>query len=364
MARLDAFLKVVVEQSASDLHLSSGAPAAIRKDGELVPLPFRVLSEQETKNLLLEVLTLDERDAFEANQTLDFLYEIKNVARFRGNLFVHARGIGSVFRVIPSTVPTLDGLQLPPVIRTVANMRSGMVLLCGATGSGKTTTLAAILHEINKTRCANIITIEDPVEFVHPALQSVVSQRQAGVHTKGFAAAAKAALRESPDVLVVGEMRDYEAIGFALSASAGGALVLGTLHASSAAKAAHRIIDTFPPDQAAQALHMFSSQFQAIIAQHLIRRATGEGRMAVLEVLLRTPATAQLLKDGKVHQIESYLESGDHEGEGMLGLDNAIVMAVKSGAVTLQDALPYANREERVMELLGAGAAAAGVRAP
>lgn len=355
MARLDAFLKVVVDQNASDLHLSSGAPAAIRRDGELIPLPFRTLAEPEARKLLFEVLSLEEQDTFEAQQTLDFLHEIPGVARFRGNLFMHARGIGSVFRVIPSTVPSLESLQLPPVVRTIGQLKSGMVLVCGATGSGKTTTLAAIIHELNRNSCKNIITIEDPVEFVHHALQSSVSQRQSGVDTKGFAAAAKAALKESPDVLVVGEMRDYEAIGFALSAAAGGALVLGTLHASSAAKAAHRIIDTFPPEQAAQALHMFATQFQAIIAQHLCRRATGEGRLALLEVLLSTPATVQLIKDNKVHQIESYLDSSEHDGEGMVAMDAAIAQAIKAGLITFKDGMAYATRPERVMELVGEG---------
>lgn len=353
MARIDSFLRVVVEQAASDLHLSSGTVPAIRKDGELMPLPFRVVSEAETTRYLMEIITPEQQDRFEEEQSLDFLYEIPGVARFRGNLFLHARGVGSVFRIIPSGVPAMAQLQLPPVIRTLAAMDSGLILVCGPTGSGKTTTLAAIINEINTTKSAHIITVEDPIEFVHEGVRSVVSQRQVGVHVANFADAGRAALREAPDVLVFGELRDTESFTLALSAAEAGVLVLGTMHAASAGKAVHRIIDAFPGEQAQQALHVLAANFRGIVAQHLVPRSTGEGRLAVMEVLLNTAATAQLIRDNKVHQVESYLESGDHEGEGMFGLDAMLVPVIRAGTITLKAGLGLATRPDRVAELLG-----------
>jgi twitching motility protein PilT len=350
MARIDAFLKVVVDQVASDLHLGTGTVPAIRRDGDLVPLPFRELTEEDMRRFVFEVLDPDQLDRFEDEQTLDFLHELPGVARFRGNLSVHARGLGAVFRIIPSALPTLEMLQLPAVIGQLCQLEGGLVLICGPTGSGKTTTLAAMINEVNRTKCKHIITVEDPVEFVHPSLLSVVSQRQVGKETPSFAAAVRAAMRESADVLVVGEMRDNETMDLALSAAEAGLLVLGTMHANSAIMAVHRFIDSFPPERTNQALLTFAAHFRGIVGQRLVRRATGEGRIAVMETVMHTQATATLIRENKAHQVDAFLEAGDHEHEGMLGMDASLAAAVRSGTLALADALPEARHPDKLRE--------------
>lgn len=346
MARLDSFLRVIVEQGASDLHLSSGCVPAIRRDGELVRLPFRAMSEVETRRFLMEVLTPDEEAALERDQTLDFVHAVEHVARFRGNAFLHAGGVGAVFRIIPEAPPTLDAVGLPPVVRELCLVERGLIFICGPTGAGKTTTLAAMLNEINHTRTAHIITIEDPIEFVHAPHLSVISQRQVGEHAMSYAAAMRAALRESPDVIVVGEMRDAETVGLAIDACEKGVLVLGTLHTNSAAKAIHRITDLFPDARRERVLRTLADRFVAILAERLVKRATGEGRTPILEVLRRNLAVSSLIRDNKVHQIESYLLSPDLEPKGTIGFDQALAHAVHEGLVSLGDAVDIARDPE------------------
>jgi twitching motility protein PilT len=227
LARLDSFLRLVVEQKASDLHFHSGVVPLIRHDGDLVPLNFRALSDTDARRFLLEILTPEQRTSFDRDQELDFIYNLPEVGRFRANLFQQARGIGSVFRIIPNRLPTIEELYLPPVVKKLTQLQNGLVLISGPTGSGKTTTLAALVHEINKTSSRHIITIEDPIEYVHSPLQSVVTQRQVGRHVESFSSALRSSLRESPDVVVTGEMRDLETIQVALQAAETGVLVFG-----------------------------------------------------------------------------------------------------------------------------------------
>lgn len=350
MARIDSFLRVVVEQRASDLHMSSGSVPAVRRDGELVPLPFRALSDAEARRFLFEILTPEQREVFEAEQALDFVYAIEGLARFRGNLFAHALGVGSVFRIIPSRPPYIDELSLPPIARSLTELKEGLVLLCGPTGAGKTTTVAAMVNEINERDVRHVIVIEDPIEFVHDSKRSVISQRQVGVHARDYTQVVKAALRESPDVLVVGEMRGHETLDLALSAAEAGMLVIGTLHASSAAKAVHRIVDSFPEERRAEVLVILARQFRGILAQHLLRSASGEGRLPVFEVLLHNTVTAQLVRDGKVHQLEGRLQESQDQSSGMRGLDADLAARVADGSVTLAEAVRVANDADRLRE--------------
>ena len=277
MARLDSFLRLVVEQQASDLHFSAGTIPTIRHDGDLVALPFRVLSESETRRFLVEVLTPAQRKELEETNDLDFVYELPEVGRFRANYFRQSRGLGGVFRVISPKVPLLEDLELPDAVRRLTHLPSGLVLVTGPTGSGKTTTLAAMVNEINRTSHRHIITIEDPVEFLHQPNKSIITQRQVGVHVATFSSALRSALREAPDVIVVGEMRDPETMALALSAAETGSLVLGTLHTNSAATAIDRIIDAMSDEMQDQVRGVLSVLLRGVIAQHLIKRAHRRG---------------------------------------------------------------------------------------
>ena len=342
MARLDSFLRLVVEQRASDLHFHAGVTPLIRHDGDLVPLNFRPLSEADTRRFLLEILTPEQRQEFERDQEIDFIYNIPEVGRFRANMFQQARGIGSVFRIIPNRLPTVEELSLPPVVRKLTQLQNGLVLITGPTGSGKTTTMAALVHEINKTSNRHIITIEDPIEYVHAPLQSVITQRQVGRHVESFASALRSSLRESPDVLVTGEMRDLETIQVALQAAETGVLVFGTLHTNSASKAADRVIDVFPEESRDQIRSVVSVMLRGVLAQLLVKRANGEGRVAVMEVMLETVGISNLIREGKCYQIDAYLQTAD-PGNGMQSLDSCIFQNIKEGVITLEEGLRVAN---------------------
>jgi twitching motility protein PilT len=273
MARIDSFLRLVAEQKASDFHFAAGTEPTIRHDGDLVKLPFRVLSEEEAKRFLFEILTPEQKTMFAKARQLDFAYVLEGVARFRVNMFMQTRGVGAVFRIIPNKIPTMDQLRLPQIIKKLLNQANGLVLVTGATGSGKSTTLAAIVNEINATTKKHIITVEDPVEFVHTSQESVVTQRQVGRDVDSFASALRSALRESPDVVVVGEMRDFETVSLAVSAAETGVLVFGTLHTNSATKAVDRIIDICPDELHEQMRGVLSVLLKGVIAQN--RRRPG-----------------------------------------------------------------------------------------
>ena len=351
MARLDSFLRLVTEQNASDLHFCAGAVPTIRHNGDLVRLPFRKLTETETRRFLVEILDDDQRERFENNSDLDFVYELDDIGRFRCNFFRQARGSGAVFRIIPPSVPTLDDLGMPASLRRLCQLKNGLVLVTGPTGAGKTTTLAALVDEINRTAKRHIITIEDPVEFLHPIRQSVVTQRQVGVHVSSFAEALRSSLRESPDVVVVGEMRDAETIQLALTAAETGVLVFGTLHTNSAASAINRIIDAMPEESREQVRSILSVLMRGIVAQHLVKRATGEGRVAVVEVLLQNYAVAHLIRENKIHQLDALLQSTESAGAGMMSLETCLLRYLREGVILLEDAVRVASDPDHLRQL-------------
>ena len=324
----------------------------IRRDGELERLPFRAMTEVETRRFLFEIFSPDQIDQLERDHSVDFVYAVDDCGRFRGNAFFHANGIGSVFRIIPDAPPTIDALELPAVCHNVCTLERGLVLVCGPTGAGKTTTVAAMLNAVNATRPGHIITVEDPIEFVHRSEQCVVSQRQVGEHARGYAESVVAAAREAPDVLSIGEVRDGETVGGALDAAEQGALVFATLHAASAPQAIHRLVDLFPEAKKADATARLSRQVQAIFAQRLVKRATGEGRVAAIEILLANAATRQLIKDEKAHQLAGYLVGPEAEAMGMTNFAGALAHLVLTGAVTLDEARTHAETGRVVDDVL------------
>ena len=351
MARMDSFLRQVADQGASDLHFHAGNVPIIRFEGELMPLPFRVLSEVETSRFLLELMTDEQRAEFERTQESDFVYAIPGVGRFRANVFVQSQGLGAVFRVIPTQIPTMEELSLPLSVKRLTQLNNGLVLVTGPTGSGKSTTLAAMVNEINSTSPRHVISIEDPIEFLHDPKMGVITQRQVGKHAESFAGALRSALRESPDVLVIGEMRDLETIGLALSAAETGVLVIGTLHSNGATKAIDRIIDVIPEESRDQVRSTLSVLLRGVIAQHLLKNASGEGRVAALEILLQSYAVSNLIRENKVHQIDGYLDTASNDGSGMLSLDTALFRLVKEGTVSLEEALKLANQPDTLKRL-------------
>jgi twitching motility protein PilT len=351
MPRIDSFLRLVAEQKASDLHFHAGVMPMIRHDGELVELPFRPLASDETRRFLNEILTPHQKERFEEDGELDFAYDLQGVARFRVNLMVQSRGPGAVFRIIPTSTPTLDQLDMPQSVKKLCRLSNGLVLVTGPTGSGKTTTLSAMVNEMNRTQSRHIITVEDPIEFVHEPLQSVVTQRQVGNHVDSFATALRSSLRESPDVLVVGEMRDFETVSLALQAAETGVLVFGTLHTNSASKAVDRITDVFPEEQQEQARGLLSVLLKGVVAQQLVRRASGEGRVAALELLYTNYAIANMIRECKTYQIDSYLQSGEATQQGMMSLEGCLRELARERIVTVEEALSLVPQSEALREL-------------
>jgi len=352
--RLDSFLRIVAEQQASDLHFHSGSVPVIRYDGELLDIPFRVLTADESARFIREVLTPDQWARLETERQLDFLYTLPGVGRFRGNAFFQNQGPGAVLRVIPDDLPTIDQLQLPPVLKKLTQLRNGLVVVTGPTGSGKTTTLAAMVHEINRTSQRHVITVEDPIEFVHAPVRSVITQREVGRHVESFAAGLRSALREAPDVLVVGEMRDPETVALALSASETGVLVFGTLHTNSAGKAVDRIVDASPVDTRDQVRGLLSVLLRAVIAQQLVKRMNADGRIAAAEVLLQSYAVSNMIREGKTHQIGGYLDTASFDGSGMQSLDHCLFQYVMAAIVSLEEALTVADRPDLLRERVAA----------
>ncbi len=344
MAQLDQFLRLLVQQRGSDLHLSCGSPPVVRVDGQLQRVKFRDLTEADLRLLLSEIFTPEQQERYESTRDLDLAYEIPGVARFRGNCFAHHRGPGAVFRAIPLRVLSADELNLPEAIRRFTDLNRGLVLVTGPTGSGKSTTLAAMVDLINETRPEHILTIEDPIEFIHQNKKALVNQREVGPHTQSFATALKAALREDPDVILVGELRDRETISLALTAAETGHLVFGTLHTNSAHKTIDRIIDTFPGDMQDQVRSMLSESLRGVVAQQLLRRKGGLGRVAAYEILVGNPAIANLIREAKTYQIPSMIQTG--KKDGMALMDQSILTFLMSGVIEVEEA--YAKAHDKV----------------
>ncbi len=340
MARIDSFLRLVVSQKASDLHFLAGSPPTVRHDGELVPIPFRAVGEDEAKRFLFEILTEKQRAEFERHQNLDFAYPLPGAGRFRTNMFVHRQGLGAVFRIVPERVPDLDELGLPRSLFDLSRLGNGLVLFTGPTGCGKTTTQAALVGEINRSRSVHVITIEDPIEFIHQPNQSVITQRQVGLHVRSWADALRSALRESPDVLLVGEMRDFETISLAVRAAETGVLVFGTLHTSGAAQSISRVLDVYPDDQIDQVRGVLSVVLRAVVAQRLVKLASGAGRVAAIEILRGNVAVGNMIREGKIHQVESMLQSMD-PSSGMQSMDRSLLELVRRRLVTFEQALEH-----------------------
>jgi len=341
MAKIDALLKIMLEYHASDLHVTSGSPPLLRINGELERVVYHELTEEEVKLLVYEILSQQSIDQLENQCDIDFAYEIAGTARFRGNAYFKHGGVGAAFRLIPHDIKTFNELGLPPAIRDLARQRKGLIIVTGPTGSGKSTTLAAMIDLLNKERKAHIITLEDPLEFIHENQTCLIMQRQIGVHVQSFASGLKASLREDPNIIMVGEMRDLETIAMAITAAETGLLVFGTLHTSSAAKTVDRIIDIFPKDQQDQIRTMLSESLKGVIAQQLLKRADGEGRVAVLEILVANQAVSNLIREGKTYQIASILQTG--KKIGMQTIDQHLTELVNSGVITTKEAYGYAN---------------------
>jgi len=352
VARIDSFLRVAVDQRGSDLHVHAGKPPTVRLDGDLVPLPFRDLSALESRRFIYEILDAAGREELDTRQQLDFVHVVDGVGRFRVNAFVQREGVSAVFRVVPNRPPGMDELMLPGIFRELARLPNGLVLITGPTGSGKTTTLAAMLDEINRTSGRHIITLEDPVEFVHRPVMSAITQREIGRDVESFAAGLRSALRESPDVLMVGELRDPETIQLALQAAETGVLVLGTLHTGTAARAAERIVDSVPEGSREQARSVLSVLLRAVIAQQLCRRAWGEGRIAAVEVLLQSHAVSTMIREARIHQLEAHVQSSGADSKGTQGLDHCLLRYVREGLIDAKEALRVARNPEFVQERL------------
>ncbi|RLB19374.1 MAG: type IV pili twitching motility protein PilT [Deltaproteobacteria bacterium] len=350
MAQIDAFFKLMNEKGASDLHLVAGQQPVLRIDGELERVKYKVLDNDTLKAMLYEIAPEEKVKVFEETGDVDFAYEIPGLARYRANFFQQKNGVGAVFREIPSTIQTCDQLGFPPVIKRLATLPRGLVLITGPTGSGKSTTLAAIVHEANITRKDHIITIEDPIEFVHKSEKAVVNQREVGIHTRSFAAALRGALREDPDIILVGEMRDLETISLAIEASATGHLVLSTLHTTSAAKTVDRIIEVFPMNQREQIRNTLADGIRAVISETLFRRIDRKGRVAALEIMIATPAVRNLIREGKTFQIPSMIQTG--KKYGMQTLDDAIMDLLKKKIISPDDAYMKCVEKSRFMPFL------------
>jgi len=349
MATIDKFFRALKEQGGSDLHILAGQPPKFRVHGRLEPLNMGALSNKEATDLLYEILDERKKKRFERHMDLDFAYEVKGIARFRCNYLRHHRGVGAVFRIIPTEIKTIEDLGVPPVLRSFTTLRSGLILVTGPTGSGKSTTLAAIIDAINRTQERHIITIEDPIEFVHQNKKSVITQREIGNDTDSFSTALKAAAREDPDVLLVGEMRDLETIGLAISCAEMGNLVFGTLHTNNAAKTIDRIIDVFPEEQQEQIRTMLSVSIAGICSQLLLRTTDGQGRVAVNEILLGSSGLSNIIREGNIHKIPTYIEAG--RGSGMQLMDDSIMSKLKDGLISPNEAYMKAIDKSRFEHL-------------
>ncbi|HEX2658658.1 MAG TPA: type IV pilus twitching motility protein PilT [Polyangia bacterium] len=354
---LQQLLKAMVDKGASDLHITIGSAPQLRIDGDLVPFRIPPFGPVETKQLCYSILTDEQKARFEEEQELDLSFGVKGVARFRGNIFMQKGAVAGVFRTIPFKIRSFEDLGLPPVIQELCNKPRGLVLVTGPTGSGKSTTLAAMIDKINTERHEHIVTMEDPIEFIHQHKNCVVNQREVGSDTKSFKRALKSVLRQDPDIVLVGEMRDLETIEAALTTAETGHLCFGTLHTNSAVQTINRVIDVFPPHQQSQIRAQLSFVLEGVVCQALLPKASGQGRVAALEVMIPNAAIRNLIREDKMHQIYSQMQIGQGTS-GMQTLNQHLAQLYNARTITLEEAVGNSSDPNELQQLIASGAGA------
>jgi twitching motility protein PilT len=361
MPYIDQFLSVIVEQGGSDLHIGEGQPPKMRRHGDIMPIRAEAVTRTEAAKMLSEICGPQSWELFEERGDLDFAYEMDERSRFRCNLLKQTNGYGAVFRLIPTRIPTLEELGIPPVVKQFGHLRGGLVLVTGPTGSGKSTTLAALIDYVNENFARYIVTIEEPIEFVHSNKRSIITQREVPVDSISFPAGLKAALRQDADIVLVGEMRDLETISLALTAAETGLLVFGTLHTNNARKTVDRMVDVFPANKQAQARTMLANSLRGVLAQLLLKKADGSGRLAVNEILLTSPAVSAIIREGATQKLQDVIVAG--KGQGMQFMDDAIYALLDKGAVSPHEAFMKAIDKSRFKPFLSADEQALGYSA-
>ncbi len=359
MANLHQLLQTMIDKGASDLHITTGSPPQLRIDGQLVPMNLPPLSAAETKQLCYSILTDVQKHRFEENDELDLSFGIKGLSRFRANVFLQRGAVAAAVRTIPFKIMSLDELNLPPIVSELVNKTRGLILVTGPTGSGKSTTLASMIDKINSERHEHIITVEDPIEFLHQHKKGLVNQREVGADTKGFKQALKYVLRQDPDIVLIGEMRDLETMEAALTVSETGHLALATLHTNSAVQTINRIIDVFPPHQQPQVRAQLSFVLEGIIAQQLIPKMSGQGRVMAAEVLIPSPAIRNLIREDKIHQLYSSMQTGQAKF-GMQTMNQALYDLFAKRIISYDEALGRSPVPDEFMGMIAKGEAQAG----
>ena len=357
---VDDLLKAMVEKNASDLHICVGVPPILRIDGQLLPMNIQTLAASDTLRLMYDILSDEQIQRFENTFELDFSYSLAKLSRFRVNIYRDKSTVAAAFRMIPTKIPTIRDLNLPMVIEELTRRPRGLILVTGPTGSGKSTTLASMINQMNTERSVHIISIEDPIEYLHSHRTSVINQRELLADTKSFGAALRAALREDPDVILVGEMRDPDTIGTAITCAETGHLVLSTLHTNSAAQTVDRIIDVFPPGQQEQIRVQLSNNIEAVICQQLLPRAGMGGRACAMEIMIATPAVRNLIREGKSHQITSTIQTGG--SIGMQTMDQHLRDLYQKGVITYEEATTRAMNPDELKKMINTGGGAPGAR--
>ncbi len=350
MSYIDQFLSVIVAEAASDLHIGEGQPPKMRRHGDVMPIRDEPVTREEAAKMLSEICGQEKWEIFQERSDLDFAYEMDEKSRFRCNFLKQAHGYGAVFRLIPTKIAGLDQLGIPPVVKEFGHLRGGLVLVTGPTGSGKSTTLAGLIDYINESFSRHIITIEEPIEFVHRNKRSIVTQREVPVDTASFPDGLKAALREDADIVLVGEMRDLETISLALTAAETGLLVFGTLHTNNARKTIDRMVDAFPASKQAQVRTMLANSLRGVLAQLLLKKADGSGRLAVNEILIASPAVSAIIREGATQKLQDVIVAG--KGQGMQFMDDAILALLQQGLVSPHEAFMKAIDKNRFKEFL------------
>ncbi|MBS1199683.1 MAG: twitching motility protein PilT [Proteobacteria bacterium] len=349
MARIDELLEEILKRNGSDLHFMAGGPPRIRQYGRLMVLREEKLAPEHVREALYEIMPRAAIERFESKDGCDFAYSLGALARFRVNALRHLDGMGAVFRAIPSNAMTLDQLKMPEAVRSLCKVSNGLILVTGKTGSGKSTTLAAMIDDLNVRLKGHILTIEDPIEFIHPRKNCLISQREVGAHAPSFSAALHSALREDPDVILVGELRDLETMSTAITAAEMGILVMATLHTNGAAAAVDRMVNAFPADKQGHVRTMLSTSLRGVISQQLIPQKGGRGRACALEILINTPAVSNLIRQGKIDQLENAMQSG--AAQGMRTMDTAIQQLLDSGVISGQSAYEKAINKSKFEQL-------------